>query len=350
MKEALSKRLQQAYAQGQLWLIKRIHALLFIVDGKSPEEVANILDLSRSSVYNYLKAFLLKGMNSLKYKRPSGRPPKLTKTQKKEVCKIIDTGTEAAGYDCGCWSTALIQDLIWQKFKVKYSIHYIAELLKNLGYSYQKARFVSDHIEDVASEQKEWMETWPKIMRLAKEKDAMVLFGDETSFSQWGSLSYTWSRRGKQPTVKTSGKRKAYKIMGLIDYFSGAFFYQALTGRFNSETYEQFLTEVLEKTTKHLIIIQDGARYHTSKAMKEFFAKQADRLTVYQLPRYSPEFNPIEFLWRNVKKEATHLRYFPKFEDLTKKVDEKLKHFADLPKAILGLMGRYCKTLGAEVA
>ncbi len=350
MEGTLLKRLQQAYAEGQLRLIKRIHSLLFIIDGKSVEATADILDISSSSVYNYLKAFLLKGLNSLKYKRPPGRPRKLTKTQRKELCQLIDDGPEAAGYDCGCWNTVLIQDLISEKYKVIYSSHYIAELLKNLGYSYQKARFVSNHIDDVAPEQKEWMETWPEILRLAKEKDAMILFGDEASFAQWGSLSYTWSRRGEQPTVKTSGKRKAYKIMGFIDCFSGAFFYKAHTGRFNSVTYEEFLTEVLAKTSKHLIIIQDGASYHTSKAMRKFFEQQAARLTVYQLPRYSPEFNPIEFLWRNVKKQATHLRYFPKFDDLTKKVDEKLKHFANLPDSILGLMGRYCKALGAETA
>jgi len=84
--------------------------------------------------------------------------------------------------------------------------------------------------------------------------------------------------------------------------------------------------------------------------VQAFFAKHSERLTVYSLPRYSPEFNPIEFLWRNVKKQATHLRYFPEFEDLTKKVDQKLKSFASLPSSILGLMGRYCETLGETVA
>lgn len=349
--QALLERLHQAYAMGQLRLIKRIHALLYIIAGKSVAEVVQILDLSPQSVYNYLKAFLLKKLDSLKYQRPPGRPRKLTKTQRKELSKLIDAGPEAAGYDCGCWNSALIQDLILTRFKVAYSPHYVAELLKNLGYSYQKARFVSKHIDDVAPEQEEWMQkTWPEIMRLAKEKGAMVLFGDEASFAQWGSLSYTWSRKGQQPLVKTSGKRKAYKVMGLIDYFSGAFFYTTHTGRFNSATYEAFLEDVLAKTTQHLIIIQDRASYHTSKAMQAFFAKQAKRLTVYQLPRYSPEFNPIEFLWRNVKKQATHLRYFPEFEDLTKKVVQKLKYFANLPSSILGLMGRYCQTLGEAVA
>jgi transposase len=275
----------------------------------------------------------------------------LTKSQKKELGEMIDKGPEEAGYDYGCWTTALIQDLILTRFGVKYSVHYVAELLKNMGFSYQKARFVSEHIDDVAAEQEEWMEkTWPEILELAKEKGAMILFGDEASFAQWGSLSYTWSRKGQQPLVKTSGKRKAYKVFGLIDYFSGAFFSKSHTGRFNSLSYETFLREVLEQTEGHLIIIQDGARYHTSKAMRQFFAQHTDRLSVYQLPRYSPQFNPIEYLWRNVKKEATHLRYFPTFDDLKEKVDEKLHYFAQTPKRITNLMGKYCKNLGTTTA
>jgi len=50
--EALLERLRQAYAMGQLRLIKRIHAILYIIDDKSVAEVARILDLSKQSVYN----------------------------------------------------------------------------------------------------------------------------------------------------------------------------------------------------------------------------------------------------------------------------------------------------------
>ncbi len=228
-------------------------------------------------------------------------------------------------------------------------IIYLNSRLSNIGFSYQRACFVSGHIDDgeVVKARKVWMETtWPELLRLAKEKDAMILFGDECSFAQWGSLSYTWARKGQQPTVKTSGKRKAYKVFGFIDYFTGAFFYKSHTGRFNSESYQAFLEEVMTQTKQHLVIIQDGASYHTSKALQSFFAEHADRLTVGQLPTYSPMFNPIEYLWRNVKKKATHLRYFPAFEDLTQKVSEKLRYFAQLPSAILALMGRYCRSLG----
>lgn len=347
--DALLERLRQAYARGELRLIRRIHALLSIIDGKSVSEVAELLKLSLQTVYNYLSAFLLRRLDSLVYQRPPGRPRKLSKTQRKVLAKLIERGPEKAGYDCGCWDTVLIQDLIYTRFGVEYSPHYVAELLKNMGFSWQKARFVSDHLDDVAAAQQQWLaQRWPEILQLAQEKGAMILFGDEASFAQWGSLSYTWSRKGKQPTVKTSGKRKAYKIFGLIDYFSGAFFYKAHTGRFNSASYQIFLSEVLAKTDQPLIIIQDGARYHTSKAMEQFFTRHADRLTVHQLPAYSPDFNPIEYLWRNIKKQATHLRYFPTFADLQKKVDDKLRYFAQTPERIKNLMGKYCQTLGAE--
>ena len=343
--------LHQAYAQGRLRLVKRIHALIYILAGRTVEQVSQILNVSESAVYVYVNTFILKRFESLVYRRPSGRPPKLTQSQRKELAEWIDAGPEAMGYDCGCWNTALIQDLILVRFGVEYNPHYLAQLLKNMGYSYQKARFVSDHLDEVAKEREAWDTiTWPEIIRLAQEKGALVLFGDECSFAQWGSLSYTWAKRGQQPEVKTSGKRQAYKVLGLIEFFTGLFFYKAHTGKFTSASYQVFISEVLAQTTQHLILIQDGARYHTSKAMKAFFAAHTDRITVYQLPRYSPEFNPIEYLWRNVKKLATHLRYFPKFEDLVAKVDDKLQYLAELPAQILGLMGRYCKTLGTETA
>ena len=150
VREEVYKSLHKAYRKSDLRLIKRIQALIYIFDGKSVEEVAQILDLSQKSVYNYINAFLRKGVSSLSYKRPPGRPAKLTKTQKKELGDLIEQGPEACGYDCGCWDTPLIADLILTRFKVRYSTHYVAQLLKDIGFSYQRARFVSKHIDNAS--------------------------------------------------------------------------------------------------------------------------------------------------------------------------------------------------------
>jgi transposase len=344
-RQAVAARLHFAYQIGQLRLVKRIHALFAIVAGESVTEVAEQLYLGEQTVRDYVCAFIRHGVDSLSYKRPSGRPPKLTKTQRKELADLITAGPEAAGYPSACWTTPVICDLVLTRFGVEYHPHYLCELLDELGFSFQKARFVSDHLDEAAREH--WLtETWPEIRRVAQEKQAMILFGDEASFAQWGSLSYTWAPKGQQPTVKTSGKRKGYKVFGLIDFFSGRLFWKGQTDRFNTESYMAFLADVLTQTEQHLLLIQDGARYHTSKAMQDFFAAHTDRLTRYQLPSYSPDFNPIEYLWRNVKKDATHLKYFADFADLQQKVDKTLQQLATLPDAILGLMGRYCESLG----
>src|SRR5919197_4535018 len=348
-RKQLSRRLQQAYASGSLQLVKRLHALLALAQGQSVSDVAEMLSLGEQTVRDYRNHYLCKGMASLVYQAPPGRPSKLTKTQRQQLAEWIKASPQDVGYTSGCWNTPMVQDLIQRHFGVVYHPHYIATLLKNMGFSYQKARFVSDHLNE--AKRLEWRHTrWPKILRQAKQRKALLLFGDEASFAQWGSLSYTWAPKGQQPAVPTSGKRKAYKVFGAIDYFSGRFFSKAQTGRFNSESYAAFLLDVLTQTTRHVFVIQDGARYHTSKAMGQFFAAHAARLTPVQLPAYSPDFNPIEYLWKKVKKLATHLKYFPEFTLLQAEVDKALLHFAQTPQEIMTLMTRYCDSLGALAA
>jgi transposase len=265
------------------------------------------------------------------------------------LCALLDAGPEAAGFASGCWSTLLIQELIRQRFGVLYNRFYISELLHNLAYSYQKARFVADHL-DAGRRQAWWQREWPAILQQAKQRGALILFGDEASFPQWGTLSYTWARKGQQPTIKTSGRRKGYKVWGFIAYGTGRFLYQAIEGRFTSASYQTFLRQVLAQTKEPLFIIQDGARYHTSKAMQQFWTEHRERITVYQLPSYSPDYNPIEYLWRKIKKSATHNRYFAQFGELIATVDQALLHFAQHPELVRHLFGLYREETGLAAA
>ena len=339
--------LQNAQNNGDLRMAKRIMAVLAVTDETLYSVIGTTLKVSEESIRLWVNAFLLKGVKSFSYKKPSGKPSKLTKAQKKQLDQLICQGPEKSGFPGACWRSPMIQWLIYEKFGVEYSVYYIPQLLKNMGFSYQKAKFVADHKDP--EKRKQWLQnSWPEILKLAKEKDAFILFGDEASFPQWGSLTYTWAKKGQQPVVKTSGNRRCYKVFGLIDYFSGRFFCKGHDkGRLNSESYESFLTEILSKTRKHMILIQDGARYHTSKAMKRFFAKKGNRITVYELPSYSPDYNPIEKLWKKIKEKEIHLHYFPTFDTLKNKVEEALLHFKNMKNEILSLFGFYNKLSNA---
>jgi transposase len=336
----LNQYLQAAFRAGNLPQIKRSSALLMLADQSPIATIMDRLGVGRSTVYAWLHAFVLDRFASLQVRKPSGRPSKLTPTQKQRLAAWITAGPAAAGYTTGCWHSALIQALILREFGVLYTVHYVSELLRNLGFSYQKARFVSDHLNEEKRET--WLTaTWPALVQTARRSGALLLFGDEASFAQWGSLGYTWAPRGQQPLVKTGGKRKGYKVFGLIDYVSGRLFWSGHTGRFNAASYCAFLAGVLQQTTEPIILIQDGARYHTAAKTHAFFAKHAERLRVEQLPSYSPDYNPIEHLWRNIKRQHTHNRYFPEFSDLTTAVEMALAHFQQHPEDVKRLMGRY---------
>jgi transposase len=336
----LTETWQRALRRGDRRVVQRATALLLLAEQVPVPVVAARVGAGVSTVYGWLRAFLHRQFASLVYRTSPGRPAKLTPTQRQRLHALVSAGPEAAGYATGCWNSALIQDLIAREFGVLYSVPYVAALLKNLGFSYQKARFVSDHLDEDRRAHRR-TQVWPTILRAARRRGALLLFGDEASFAQWGSLGSTWAPRGHQPLVRTTGKRKGYKVFGLLDYFSGRLFWHGHEGRFTAESYCAFLATVLAATAQPLVLIQDGARYHTAQATQAFFAAHADRLTVYQLPAYSPDYNPIEHVWRNIKRRNTHNRYFPTFADLTTAVEAARTHFQAHPAEVKQLMGTY---------
>jgi len=335
-RKEVEQQLKTAQRLGQVRKVKYLLAVLAVMAGQHFEAVALTLHVTPSTVQEWLRLFLCYGIKGAPRKKSTGRPAKLSQAQKAQLARLIDAGPPAAGFSGACWRSPMVQQLIYEHCGVFYNVFYIAELLKSLGFSFQKAKFVSDHLDEMA--RRRWRDqTWPQILQLARAQGALLLFGDEASFPQWGTLSYTWARRGEQPTVKTSGKRRGYKVFGLLDYFTGRFFSQGVEGRLNSQSYTAFLERVLAQTTQPLILIQDGARYHTSAATTSFFDAHAHRLQVFQLPTYSPDYNPIEKLWKKIKEQETHLHYFPTFATLTEKVEEALLKFENAPAEILAL-------------
>jgi transposase len=72
-------------------------------------------------------------------------------------------------------------------------------------------------------------------------------------------------------------------------------------------------------------LIVDNARYHKSAKVKAFLRKIRSRLTLHYLPAYSPDFNPIEGLWKKLKKSTTHNIYFKSIEFLSDALINGLK-------------------------
>jgi transposase len=320
--------------------------------GHSVQEIAEVLRVKVRTVYEWLGRFVRERFNWLcgKHYQGRGRKMKLTKTQCEELGRIIDKGPGKAGFDMGVWTSAMIQEVMQREFGVLYACRYICSLLKKLKISYKKATFVPDKVDSEEWQQKRkvWKEeTWPEILRLAEETGAVILFGDEASFRQWGSLAHTWGRRGKKSVVKTCGKRKCLKYFGTIELKGGDFQYMECEGRYNGDTYLTFLKQLLARYSRPIILIEDGAPYHHRHDVTAFkdALKAQGRLFAHKLPPYSPDFNPIEKLWKNTKHTGTHCKYFPTLESLRTAVLKVFKKYLEDASKVMCVM----KKLRAEV-
>ena len=328
----LEKSLQKAIELNNFRLFKIVKSLLMISTNTNISDIAELFDVSERTIYNWRSRFMVERFTwifGFHYKG-RGRNSKLSKKQKEMLYNIIVAGPEKYGFDCGIWNSPMITKVILEKFKVGYNPRYLCRLLKKIGLSFQKGAFEADRTDDNEKKRKEWVDkTWPEILQKAKEKGAVILFGDEVSFAQWGSLSRTWAPIGKQPKIKTKGKRKGLKMFGVIEFFKGSFQYMEAEDKFNGESYIVFLKNIIQQYACPVILVEDGAPYHRSKIVKEYTNKMEDKqqLYVYRLPSYSPDFNPIEKLWKNTKKDATHCKFFPTFEDLRVSVVNAFKKY-----------------------
>jgi len=332
----LQVELELAQRLNNLRLYRQVWALLLIHEGRRGSEIAALFHISEKTVHEWWMRFLVERFAWLgqQHYQGRGRKPRLTRQQRQRLYAVVAQGPEAVGFTCGVWNSAMIVEVIQKEFNVTYHPRYVSALLHALGLTYQKARFVCDQIQDDEYRRARcrWDKiTWPSFLRQARQAGGVILFGDEVSFAQWGSLARTWAPRGHQPTVKTCGKRKGLKMFGAIEFFSGRFHYLECADKFNADTYQLFLEQLLKTYKGPVFLVEDGAPYHRSAVIVQFkeTMRALGRLFVERLPTYSPDKNPIEKLWKNTKKLATHLKYFPTFDDLRKAVLQAFTRFIE---------------------
>jgi len=106
-RKELETALSRAFKAGDLGTVKRATALLGIARGEPVAGIALGVGVSPSTVYAWLRAFLLEGAGGLRVRWRGGRPTKLTKTQRQRLAAIIEAGPEAAGFPTGCWHALL---------------------------------------------------------------------------------------------------------------------------------------------------------------------------------------------------------------------------------------------------
>jgi hypothetical protein len=127
----------------------------------------------------------------------------------------------------------------------------------------------------------------------------------------------TWGRRGHTPVVTvTGGHDTRVSLAALIAVRPGArprLIFRTHRARrgdtrkgFTEQDYARFLDGAHQQLDGPVVLVWDGLNTHTSRAMRELTAARA-WLTVFQLPAYAPELNPVEPVWSNLKRSLANL-------------------------------------------
>jgi transposase len=327
----LNELLGQFEKERNLGGILRIIAIKAFSSGDSLEKISENLRSSEQTIRNWIQDFLMKGVRSLFQKRSTGRPRVLSDYEVSLLKKLMTNPPEKYGFLGGCWDAKKIKHLIFEKFKKILSVKYTApEILKSIGFSFRKAKVEIGNKNDVL--RGIWAEkTWPKILATAEKQGAHIFFGDEAFFSIFGTTGYTWLPKNTDAIVKSTGSKKNVNIMGAINYMTGKTHALMTELKVDGDAFICYLKVLLKETRKHIHLIVDNAKFHKSTKVKAFLRKIRNRLTIHYLPAYSPDYNPIEGLWKKLKKNTTHNVYFESIESLTDALIQGLKRFRQQP-------------------
>jgi len=132
----------------------------------------------------------------------------------------------------------------------------------------------------------------------------------------------------KDPRVLQAPTRRSVALFGAVNVRDGRLV-TMLIPVFDALSFEAFLGQLWPHRRPHrpMVIITDNAAYHHSEELEPFWERHR-ALRLDFLPPYSPKLNPIERVWKLLRRLCTHNAYFATLEELTERASIQLAAWA----------------------
>lgn len=278
---------------------ERIKTILLIDDGKQLTKIAEYLFLDEGTVRNWRKRYEEGGIEKLLNDHYMGRTALLDKEQLGLLEQHLSKRVFA--------TTKEVIDLVEEVFGIKYTIGGVTSLLHRMGFSYKKPKGVPAKAN--ADEQRKFLRRY----RGAKPHGP-VYFADSTHPMLNPILSSGWIKKGQDVMVKTNSGRQRVNINGAVD-LAGQDVIARTCDTVDQRSICDLLHAIRRKNPeeKHLYLVLDNAPYNRAKSVKAL-AKRL-RIKILYLPPYSPNLNPIERLWKFLKKKLLANQHYEDIEE-----------------------------------
>jgi hypothetical protein len=183
----------------------------------------------------------------------------------------------------------------------------------------------------------------------ARRRHAWICFQDESGISQRPSVRRTWAPRGETPVLIHAFNWTTLSVSAALAYrWDGRrarLFFQTRPGSYNTESLIGFLTALKrEFRGQKIVLVWDGLPGHKSRPMQEYLRRQRAWLRVERLPGYSPDLNPVEALWGNVKGQELANHCAVQLGEAARALDRglgRVRHSRTLPFSFLHHAGLF---------
>jgi transposase len=162
----------------------------------------------------------------------------------------------------------------------------------------------------------------------AEAGDIVLLFGDESEALTHPYLAHVWAKRGTDLRIPAPGQSAKVAMLGVLDWAGRELIVRTSRTK-RSADFIALLEEVdrrygpkLGVAIQPLVLVLDNGPLHTSKASRAALVERAHWLTVEGLPKYAPELNHIEVLWRDLKRHHLAHQTFTGPDDLDRAIHE----------------------------
>lgn len=294
----------------------RAHAVLLSERRYSLEQIADIYQVDRDRVSQWLEWWEAEHLAGLDDGPRSGRPPKLTEAERQEALKI--TVQEPRTLKTGLKRIA-------DEFGKLISGETLRTLLRTEGYVWKRMRRSTRARRDEGEFRAAEAELAHVRATILRGKSAFDLWDyDEAGFTLQPSIPYAWQRVGQRLELASAhGPRQ--NVLGFFNLYN-QFHAFAFQGTIDSNTVIHCFDLFRQRQQKPALVVVDNAPIHTSEDFEEELERwQKDDLQMKFLPPYCPELNLIEILWRKIKYEWLPLDAYLNFKTLTASLFDVLK-------------------------
>jgi transposase len=278
---------------------RRCRAVHAVQQGQSPQTVAQVFGVNRSSVFRWLK--LSQQPDGLAAKPHPGPAPRLSPEQHRRLEALLLEGAKAHGWPNPLWTCARVVQLIRRHFGISFHHDHVGRFLHTrLNWSPQKPRRKARERDEA---QIAWWKRvrFPAIAKAARQRGAHLVFLDESGFMLTPTVRRTWAPRGSKPVLDCWDRRDRLSAISCVTVSPRArrlnMYFQLLPHTVHGEDVVDFLRHLKRRLGRPLTVLWDGSQVHSKSGVVRAYLAKHPEIVAENLPAYAPELNPDELVW-----------------------------------------------------